>query len=59
MLYLNFFLKNGLSSTSRYKIVHILEKYGVQSDKEKSFLKYAANGKIREVLYKKDKLYKS
>lgn len=50
---LKFFLKNGLSSNSRYRIVKILEKYGALSDEEKYDLKYDANYKIRKMLNKK------
>lgn len=45
---LKHFLKNGLSSTSRYKIALILKKYNMLDDKEIKVLRYDANYKIRQ-----------
>ena len=42
------FLKNGLSSTSRYKIAMILKKFNMLDDNEIKSLKYDANYKIRQ-----------
>lgn len=47
---LRYFLKNGLSSTSRYKIVRILKSFNSLSDEEVRTLKYDANYKIRDLL---------
>lgn len=46
---LKYFLKNGLSSTSRYKIVIILNKHNMLSEQEIKYLKYDANYKIRQL----------
>ena len=46
---LKYFFKNGLSSTSRYKIVIILKKYNMLDDNELKALKYDANYKIRKM----------
>lgn len=46
---LKYFLKNGLSSTSRYEITKILEKYGMLSNEDVQYLAYDANDKIRKM----------
>ena len=46
---LKYFLKNGLSSTSRYEITKILEKYCMFSNEDIQFLAYDANDKIRKM----------
>ena len=46
---LKYFFKNGLSSTSRYKIAIILKKYNMLDDNELKALKYDANYKIRKI----------
>lgn len=46
---LKYFFKNGLSSTSRYKIVIILKKYNMLDNNELKALKYDANYKIRKI----------
>lgn len=45
-----FFMKNGLSSTSRYKLVKILLKYKALDDIEIYYLKLDANVDIRKLL---------
>lgn len=49
---LKFFLKEGLSSSSRYKIVMILKKYNMLNNADIKSLKYDANYKIRDKLKK-------